>query len=81
MNISLGSLNDTASKTMYIELNVKMERMTKLTYFLFVQLSVPGVMFPALFITSINYFVLDLGNESLFLPFFMMSVTNYFIWK
>ena len=70
-NISLGSLK-AASKTIYIELNEKIERMSELAYLLMVQLTVPGVMFPALIITATNHFILDLGKESFFLPFFMM---------
>lgn len=66
-SISLGSHN-IASKSMYIEQNGKIERISELIYFFMVELTVPSVLFPALFITTINYLIHDFGNESFFLP-------------
>lgn len=59
---------------MYIELNEKIEQMSRLLYVVTVKLTIPGSILPAVFITAINYFLYDLGDESFFSPFFVMYV-------
>lgn len=56
------------SRRMYIELNDKIERIFKLLHFLFVEMSIIGVVLPAAVITIINFYVYNLGDESFFLP-------------
>lgn len=53
---------------MYIKLNERIERIFKLLHFLFVEMSIVGVVLPAALITIVNYFVYNLGDESWFLP-------------
>lgn len=61
--------SDSALKTRCHGLNVKIERISKLIYFLVVKLTLLGVLLPALFITLINYFIYDLKDESYYLTF------------
>lgn len=53
----------------YSKLIENIELMTKVIRFGLVELTVVGCFFPALVITLINYFYLDLGDEAYFLSF------------
>lgn len=66
------------SRTMYMELTEKIERMSKLVYSIFVEASLVGLVIPPLLITLVNYFVYDLSEESYFLPTPVMYVTDHF---
>lgn len=61
-----------------MELNEKIERMSKLVYSIFVEASLVGLVIPPLLITLVNYFVYDLSEESYFLPTPVMYVTDHF---
>lgn len=59
---------------MYDKALVKIEKIAGLIYVAIAKLTIPGIVVPALLITTINYFVYDLGDESFFLPFRVMYV-------
>lgn len=61
--------SDSALKVRRNGLNEKIERISKLIYFLVVKLTTLGVLLPALFITLINYFIYDLKDDSYYLSF------------
>lgn len=52
----------------YRKINEKIELISKLTYFVFFKFCAPGVALLAQLIAIVNYFVLDLGDESFYLP-------------
>ena len=60
-------LNDPTTKAAALELHEKIERFTKLVHFAFIKITYPGVLIPALGLTGVNYFILDLGAESYYL--------------
>lgn len=64
--------NDLMVKTIYKEVDAKIERMTEIIKFLLVKVSLFGYSLPAPIITGINYFIYDLGDESYFLTFRVM---------
>lgn len=55
LEYSTGS-QKSASKRMYIELNEKIEKVSKLIYAAFVHWTLPGMMIPAFSMTVLNYF-------------------------
>lgn len=57
---------------MYYELIVNIERMSELTYIVLVKVSIVGIFQPYLIITIVNYFILDMENESFYLPYPVM---------
>lgn len=61
---------------MYIEMNEKVERISRLVYTIFVEASMAGLLIPPLLITLVNYFVYDLNEESYFLPTPVMYVVE-----
>lgn len=69
--LHLGSENSN-SKAMYIALNERIEQFSQLFYTGSIKLTIPGLMVPAIFITLINFFVYDFGDDSFFLPFPVM---------
>lgn len=73
-NQFLGSLNiaDKNASKNCMEINEKIERRSELIYFVFTKLSVPGVILPALLLTTVNYFIYGLDKESYYLPFPLM---------
>lgn len=64
----VGSKDNTISKTMYKELSEKIERTSQILYLL-TQITYVGTNIPASLITLFSYFVLDLKEESFFLPY------------
>lgn len=56
----------------YTALNEKIEMMSKWIYIILSKASPAGMMLPSLLLSTINYFVLDLGEESFLLPCPMM---------
>lgn len=62
---------------MYLELNEKIERMSKVVYSIFVEASVVGLLLPPLLITLVNYFIYDLKSESFALPTPVMYVNDH----
>lgn len=56
------------AKSIYSELNLKIEKMCDFIYFALVDVSLVGFLLPALLITLINYYVYDLNEESYLLP-------------
>lgn len=71
-NISTGRRNSTATKNLYAKFNERIERISQFIYFILVKLSLAGMAMPALLITLGSYFILDLGDESFYLPSPMM---------
>lgn len=61
-------LNDPNPKMVYLEMNRNMDKMAYWTNFLFTKLTFPIFVSSNLLLTAINYFILDMGNESYFLP-------------
>lgn len=57
------------AKITYNEVNQKIEWVSKLFHFILLRVSAPSNMVPALLLTLVNYFVLDLAEESFYLPF------------
>lgn len=56
------------SEIIHRETNENVEKICKVVYFLMVQMTLQGTMFPLLCITLVNYFILDLKERSFFLP-------------
>lgn len=61
-------LNDPKPKIEYLEMNENMDKMAHWTYFIFTKLTLPIFILSNLLLTAVNYFVLDMGEESYFLP-------------
>lgn len=72
----LGSQNANL-KASYAKLSDKIEQITKLLYFVQIQISVPLNMLPPLLITLGNYYILDMQNESFVMPFPTMYVPTF----
>lgn len=53
----------------YNDVNEKIERCSKIIYFISAKLSSAGVVLPTALITAVNYSIYDLKEESYFLPF------------
>lgn len=68
--------DDPILKTNYQKLNEIIELVSEIYYFLLLKISIPGVILPPLFVTIVNYYVYDLGNESYFLPFPFLYVVS-----
>lgn len=49
-------------------MNENMDKMAHWTYFIFTRLTFPIFVLSNLLLTAANYFILDMGNESYFLP-------------
>lgn len=64
------------SKAMYTELSEKIERTSKILYLL-TQITYVGTNIPASLITLFSYFVLDLKEESFFLPYPTKYAENF----
>ena len=62
MNVESNEANN------YIEIDKKIERMSELIYFVLIKICLLGAMLPALLMTTVNYFVYNLGEESFYLP-------------
>lgn len=65
------------SRHIYAELTEKIERMFRFFDILVVKVSFVGTMIPPLLNSVVNYYILDLGDESFLLPRPMMCVENY----
>lgn len=61
----IGSSNFNA-KMMYIELNEKIEQMSKWIHFGMMKLTYPLIVVPSAIVTAINYFIYDLNNDDAF---------------
>lgn len=61
-------MQNACSKPIYAETIRSVEKMTEIVYFATVYLTIPAVMMPSCLITVYNYFILDLKEESFFLP-------------
>lgn len=57
---------------MYYELIEKIERLSEITYLILVKISILGIFQPYINITIVNYFMLDMKNESFYLPYPVM---------
>lgn len=57
------------ARTFYDEVNEKIERWNKMIYFVTAIVSCAGVILPPLLITTVNYCIYDLKQESYLLPF------------
>lgn len=61
-------LNDENPKAVYLEMDENMDKMAHWTSFAFTRLTFPTFVTSNLLLTAINYFILDMGSESYFLP-------------
>lgn len=61
-------LSDPNPKAVYLEMVENMDEMAYWTYFIFTRLTFPIFVLSNLLLTAVNYFVLDMGSESYFLP-------------
>lgn len=75
---SISGSKNSVSKFIYIELNKKIEWMSKQMYHILIDGSFVAAIFPATLITAINYFWHDLGDQSYFTPFLMMWIGLFF---
>lgn len=50
-------------------MNAKIERLSRLYHVIFIKHFIPIAVIPYLLVTSVNYYILDWGNDSYFLPF------------
>lgn len=58
----------------YIELNEKIERMSKIVHFFIVKVVYVQSFLPPILITMINYFIYDLKDDSFYMVIPMMFV-------
>lgn len=61
-------MSDPNIKAIYLEMNEKMDRMASWAYFIPAKLTFPIFVSSNLLLTAINYFILDLGEDSYVLP-------------
>lgn len=61
-------MGNPISEKIYKDTCKRIEQMSDVISFLFIKLSIPGIIFPSCLITANNYFVKDLKEESFFLP-------------
>lgn len=81
IEIRLGSQNPHL-KSSYAKLSDKIERVTKALYFLQINIFLPLNMLPPLLTTLVNYYILDMEDESFLLPFPTMYETHSeFMWR
>lgn len=73
MVVTVGCEN-SATKTMYSELNTKIEQATRAFYFIGVKVTTLFSSIPFAILTLYNYFVSDLGDESYYLSVPVMYV-------
>lgn len=77
----LTELSDPNPKTIYLEMDEKMDRMANWTYFILAKLTFPIFVSSNLLLTVVNYFVLDMGDDSYFLPspilYALLYIVNY----
>lgn len=59
-----------------MSMNAKIERMSKLLYMAYVELTLMSVVPPALLLTLVNYYIFDLDKESFYLPFRTVYVSH-----
>lgn len=71
-------MQNACSKPIYAETIRSVEKMTEIVYFATVYLTIPAVMMPSCLITVYNYFILDLKEESFFLPLPQAFVLQFF---
>lgn len=57
---------------------IKIEQISKVINFILLKLCAPGVVLPALLVTSINFLIYDLGDKSYFLPLPIMYANILF---
>lgn len=69
--MSFLGLKDPTSKVLYTEANEKIEKRSWITYFSFIQLTLPGVMFPNFILSAVSYFTADLERNGFSLAFTM----------
>lgn len=62
---------------MFRELSEKFEHLSKRMHHSLVKVSATGQMVGAFVLTLVNYFILDLGEDSFYLPFPILCVTFF----
>lgn len=62
-------VHTSISRITYSELSQQIEWASELFFTVLMKISYPANMVPALVLTYVNYFVLDLGDDSFYLPF------------
>lgn len=80
IHVDLIGMQNAQSNRIYNEMSERIEKVSEIFYFVLVKMTVPGVLLPSCLITIYNYFILDLKDESFFLPFPIAYVT-YSSWN
>ena len=62
-------IENPSTKKMYEQVIKNIEKFTQTIDFMFINLTLPGVMIPRLIISYLNYFSTNLGREGFKLPF------------
>lgn len=62
-------LENPFSKSLYIEMNERIEKISKILYFTIIKVTLPALMIPNLVVSFFLYFSTDLENEAFILPF------------
>lgn len=60
-----------------MEMNEKIELISKWTYFIMAKLTLAGVVLPLLILSLFNYLILDLDDESFILPWPMLYIQHF----
>ena len=67
-------MNDPNPKPIYLEMDERIDRMAYWTWVISAKMTFPVTVSTNLLLTGINYFILDLGEDSYFLPFPILYV-------
>lgn len=66
LGINLG-VNKRISECMYFNVSGRVDRISNTLYLILVKLNTPALLVPPLITTIVNYYILELGDESFFL--------------
>lgn len=75
-------MNKPNAEFVYNHVNKKIERMFKIIHRIWIEIGVPVLIFPSMVISGINYFVLNMGEDSFILPspaMYVISNADYSI--
>lgn len=74
----LESLDNLIVESKLNKLNRKVERMSKIIYFIILKLTPATALLPTFFLTVFNHFIYDSNDQSYFLPFPLMYVETLY---
>lgn len=77
--LNVSGFENSSSKAIYEEVNQKVEKWTKILYFVLMNVSLPGIMMPNFVISYFLYFSTDLEVEAFRFPFpiWFVNILNY----